>query len=249
MDARTGRDAGDPRRQPGLHGARRPEVRREARRRSASRSTTASTSTRPRTSAHWNVPEAHPLESWGDARAYDGTVTHHAAADRAALRRTLRARSAGGVHVAAADRRSYAIVKDYWTRAFGGGGGWTIRTPTGSRSRTPTRSGAARCTTGSSRAPQSPTAARRRRLSPMPRRRQRAAPRIGRRRRARRESAPPEPRHPRLPAAAAPAPAPQPPPAPMPGARAGSSSSSGRIRRSGTAASRTTAGCRSCRSR
>ena len=24
---------------------------------------------------HWNVPEPHPLESWGDARAYDGTVT------------------------------------------------------------------------------------------------------------------------------------------------------------------------------
>src|SRR4029078_12487893 len=24
---------------------------------------------------HWNVPEAHPLESWGDARAFDGTVT------------------------------------------------------------------------------------------------------------------------------------------------------------------------------
>ena len=25
--------------------------------------------------AHWIVPEAHPLESWGDPRAYDGTVT------------------------------------------------------------------------------------------------------------------------------------------------------------------------------
>ncbi len=24
---------------------------------------------------HWNVNEAHPLEAWGDARAYDGTVT------------------------------------------------------------------------------------------------------------------------------------------------------------------------------
>jgi molybdopterin-containing oxidoreductase family iron-sulfur binding subunit len=24
---------------------------------------------------HWHVPEAHPLESWGDARAHDGTVT------------------------------------------------------------------------------------------------------------------------------------------------------------------------------
>src|SRR4029453_10123214 len=24
---------------------------------------------------HWNVPEAHPLESWSDARAYDGPAT------------------------------------------------------------------------------------------------------------------------------------------------------------------------------
>jgi molybdopterin-containing oxidoreductase family iron-sulfur binding subunit len=24
---------------------------------------------------HWHLPEAHPLEAWGDARAYDGTVT------------------------------------------------------------------------------------------------------------------------------------------------------------------------------
>ncbi len=24
---------------------------------------------------HWHIPAAHPLESWGDARAYDGTVT------------------------------------------------------------------------------------------------------------------------------------------------------------------------------
>ncbi len=25
--------------------------------------------------SHWHMPEAHPLESWGDVRAYDGTVT------------------------------------------------------------------------------------------------------------------------------------------------------------------------------
>src|SRR5260370_1399650 len=24
---------------------------------------------------HWHVPEAHPLESWGDARAFDGTAS------------------------------------------------------------------------------------------------------------------------------------------------------------------------------
>ncbi len=30
---------------------------------------------RDRTPGHWNLPPAHALESWGDARAYDGTVT------------------------------------------------------------------------------------------------------------------------------------------------------------------------------
>jgi molybdopterin-containing oxidoreductase family iron-sulfur binding subunit len=36
---------------------------------------------------HWHVPEAHYLESWGDVRAHDGTVSLAPAADRAALRR------------------------------------------------------------------------------------------------------------------------------------------------------------------
>ena len=40
---------------------------------------------------HWHVPAAHYLESWGDARAFDGTATVHPAADRAALRRQDRA--------------------------------------------------------------------------------------------------------------------------------------------------------------
>ena len=25
--------------------------------------------------SHWHIPQAHPLESWGDGRASDGTVT------------------------------------------------------------------------------------------------------------------------------------------------------------------------------
>ena len=41
----------------------------------------------------WHVPEAHYLESWSDARAYDGTVCNYSAADRAALRRQERARN------------------------------------------------------------------------------------------------------------------------------------------------------------
>jgi molybdopterin-containing oxidoreductase family iron-sulfur binding subunit len=75
---------------------------------------------------HWHVPEAHPLESWGDARAHDGTVT---------LIQPLIAPLYDGRTVseivtaftAKPDARSYAIVKDYWTRAFSGAGGWPIR--------------------------------------------------------------------------------------------------------------------------
>ncbi len=79
---------------------------------------------------HWHVPEAHPLESWGDARSHDGTVT---------LIQPLVAPLYDGRTVAEVltsftskpDSRSYAIVKDYWTRVFAGGGGWTIRSSDG----------------------------------------------------------------------------------------------------------------------
>ena len=76
---------------------------------------------------HWHVPEAHALETWGDARAYDGTVT---------LMQPLIAPLYEGrsIHelLAAftpqADKRTLEIVKDYWSRAHGAGiGGWTLR--------------------------------------------------------------------------------------------------------------------------
>ena len=35
----------------------------------------------------WHIPQAHYLESWGDTRAYDGTVIGHSAAYRAAVSR------------------------------------------------------------------------------------------------------------------------------------------------------------------
>jgi len=74
---------------------------------------------------HWNLPDTHPLESWGDARAYDGTVT----VIQPLIAPLYEGRSAAeviNVFTSQPDRRSYAIVKDYWTRAFTGGG-WTIR--------------------------------------------------------------------------------------------------------------------------
>jgi MoCo/4Fe-4S cofactor protein with predicted Tat translocation signal len=80
--------------------------------------------------SHWNVPDAHPLESWGDPRAYDGTVTimqplvaplydAHTAHEMLA---TLSSQPG---------RRTVDIVKDYWTRAFSGTGGWTVRNAQG----------------------------------------------------------------------------------------------------------------------
>jgi MoCo/4Fe-4S cofactor protein with predicted Tat translocation signal len=76
--------------------------------------------------AHWTVPDVHPLETWGDPRAYDGTVT---------LMQPLIAPlyDGHGPHeilsalTSQPGRKTLDIVKDYWTRAFSGAGGWTIR--------------------------------------------------------------------------------------------------------------------------
>ena len=73
-ERRPRRPPGRPRRQPGLRRARRPRLRRRRSRRPSCASTSASTPTRPR-SLPLARPRAHYLESWGDARALDGTVT------------------------------------------------------------------------------------------------------------------------------------------------------------------------------
>ena len=101
-----------PRRQPGLHRAGRPAVRRRARQGRSCASTSACTTTRPSALCHWHIPEAHFLEAWSDARAFDGTVVDRAAADRAALRRQVGARAAGRVERPARTRRGYDIVRE-----------------------------------------------------------------------------------------------------------------------------------------
>ncbi len=80
--------------------------------------------------AHWNIAATHPLEAWGDVRAYDGTVTiiQPLIAPLYEGRSVYELLSA---FTSQPDRRGYAIVKDYWTRAFGGGAGWTIRSADG----------------------------------------------------------------------------------------------------------------------
>jgi MoCo/4Fe-4S cofactor protein with predicted Tat translocation signal len=79
---------------------------------------------------HWNVPETHPLESWGDARAYDGTVTLM----QPLIAPLYEGRSAHellGTFTSQSGRRTLEIVKDYWTRSLGGASGWTIRDASG----------------------------------------------------------------------------------------------------------------------
>ena len=78
---------------------------------------------------HWHVPDAHPLESWGDSRSFDGTVT----LTQPLIAPLYEGRSACEIIATCTsqpDRRSSAILKDYWTKAFAGGP-WTIKSPDG----------------------------------------------------------------------------------------------------------------------
>ena len=82
--------------------------------------------------AHWNIPEAHYLESWGDARAYDGTVSIiqpliaplYGAKTAAEMLALLTDRP---------DRNAHDLVKGYWTAALGGQAStpWTIQNAQG----------------------------------------------------------------------------------------------------------------------
>jgi len=75
--------------------------------------------------SHWNIAATHPLEDWGDPRAFDGTVT---------IMQPLIAPLYDGrsdyellsSFTSQPGRRTVEIVKDYWTRAFSGQDGWTI---------------------------------------------------------------------------------------------------------------------------
>jgi molybdopterin-containing oxidoreductase family iron-sulfur binding subunit len=74
---------------------------------------------------HWHIPEAHALESWGDGRAYDGTVT----LIQPLIAPLYEGRTAYDVLAAFTsqpDRRALPIVRDYWRRAFEGENGWKI---------------------------------------------------------------------------------------------------------------------------
>ena len=81
---------------------------------------------------HWNLPMAHALESWGDARAYDGTVT----IVQPLIAPLYEGRTMHELFAAFIDAQNgksgHDLVKDYWTRAHGGKvAGWTIHDTAG----------------------------------------------------------------------------------------------------------------------
>jgi molybdopterin-containing oxidoreductase family iron-sulfur binding subunit len=67
---------------------------------------------------HWHIPEAHFLESWGDARAYDGTVTIMQPLI-APLYFGKSAHELLATLLGQPERSSYDIVRDYWKQQFG----------------------------------------------------------------------------------------------------------------------------------
>jgi molybdopterin-containing oxidoreductase family iron-sulfur binding subunit len=73
---------------------------------------------------HWHVPAAHYLESWGDTRSYDGTVT--------IMQPLIEPLYEGktpyellAVFSKEYDRKPYEIVKTYWQKQRAGGGNQT----------------------------------------------------------------------------------------------------------------------------
>ena len=84
---------------------------------------------------HWHVPAAHFLESWSDARAFDGTVGLDSAADCTAVRRAFGSRNPGGAY--AETRESPGTISC----------GITGRASVRKKTRRSKRSGRRRCTT------------------------------------------------------------------------------------------------------
>jgi molybdopterin-containing oxidoreductase family iron-sulfur binding subunit len=80
--------------------------------------------------SHWLIPDTHPLETWGDSRSFDGTVTIMQPLI-APLYDSHSAHEVLGTFTSLPGRKALEVVKDYWTRAFSGATGWTIRNAQG----------------------------------------------------------------------------------------------------------------------
>ena len=70
---------------------------------------------------HWHIPAAHYLESWGDARSYDGTVTIVQPLI-APLYEGKTAHEVLALFSDNYDRKPYDIVREYWRTRFAGVG-------------------------------------------------------------------------------------------------------------------------------
>ena len=89
------------------------------------------TTTRRRTRAEWAIPALHPLESWGDARAHDGTVTvqplisprsYGGATEAEVLRRVPRRRRSSRAYVQL--RGALAVAAAVTASSCAGRSGW-----------------------------------------------------------------------------------------------------------------------------
>jgi MoCo/4Fe-4S cofactor protein with predicted Tat translocation signal len=72
--------------------------------------------------AHWHIPAAHYLESWSDARSYDGTVSVIQPLI-APLYDGRTAHEMLAVFSNQFDRKGYDIIRDFWQGQMTGGGG------------------------------------------------------------------------------------------------------------------------------
>jgi MoCo/4Fe-4S cofactor protein with predicted Tat translocation signal len=69
---------------------------------------------------HWHLPETHFLETWSDARAFDGTVTICQPLIEP-LYEGISAHQVLAAMTGQADQRPYEVVRAFWERQFQGG--------------------------------------------------------------------------------------------------------------------------------
>jgi len=70
--------------------------------------------------SHWHVPQAHPLEAWSDARAYDGTTTILQPLIAPLYDSCRSAHEVLAALTSKPDRKGHDVVKDFWRTQFGG---------------------------------------------------------------------------------------------------------------------------------
>ena len=83
--------------------------------------------------SHWHIPAAHYLESWSDARSYDGTVSIIQPLI-APLYEGHTAHEMLAVFSNQFDRKGYDILRDFWQGQMTGGGArarWSRRSQIG----------------------------------------------------------------------------------------------------------------------